>query len=508
MSRVITGKITVKGDLVADAPLSVGGSGVGDQVDLDVAVDGEGTYCIPGTSLAGPMRAWLAENIESDENVKDDIVSGLFGYIDDNNGQASPLFIEDSSVESAENVIRERRHGIKIQENTGTTKEGFFYTHALLPKGTRFPLVMELDLVESKSESENASYDENTKRRVAALGRIIEALQNGEVRFGACKTRGFGKLKLENLEVGYYDFSDPKALDAWLDGDCAPESGMEIFGKFFKPEVEDKEKDKCRHEIKIGWEPASAIMVKSGKDGMDAAMLPLMSGCSGGLVPVIPGASLKGGLRAQAQKILNTLFSCNEHTDEDAPHLKLVKELFGTTQNAGRLGVQDVYCRLEKPISNENWLEEKADALERFGQKQQHVAIDRFTGGASDGALYSARPVKKSLSWDPIQLTLDLSERKAECPEKKAASSEKKVSFTEEQKNILKAFVKLLIRDLKDGYIPVGFGSRRGLGEIKVTEEVQYLDFPGDTALQSVWDSFVQSGGRFNTAQGEEQKNV
>ena len=504
MSRTIGGKITVRGYLVADAPLSVGGSGVGDQVDLDVALDGDGAYYIPGTSLAGPMRAWLTENVKGDENVKDVIVRDLFGYIDENKGQASPLFIEDSSVESAENTIRERRHGIKIQENTGTTKEGFFYTRALLPKGTRFRLEMELDLL----KPEKNSGDEKTKSSAAvALKLVIEALQNGEIRFGACKTRGFGKLTLENLQVNYYDFSDTNALDAWLDGKDAPQNGTGIFDKFFKSERLEV-KGKCCHEIKIDWEPASPIMVKSGKDGMDADMLPLMSGCSGGLVPVIPGASLKGALRAQARKILNTLFSCNEHTNDDATHLELVYELFGSTESAGRLGVQDVYCRLEEPISNENWLEENTDALNKFSEKQQHVAIDRFTGGASEGALYSARPVQESLSWDPIQLTLDLSERKAEYPEKKAASSDKKIPFTEEQKNILKAFVKLLIRDLKDGYIPIGFGSRRGLGEISVPGEVQYPDFPDDSTLQSAWDSFVRSGGKFDIAQGKEQKNV
>ena len=57
MSRRRIGKVCVRGELVARTPVSVGGMGAGEHVDLDVAVDGSGRFYIPGTSLAGPMRA-------------------------------------------------------------------------------------------------------------------------------------------------------------------------------------------------------------------------------------------------------------------------------------------------------------------------------------------------------------------------------------------------------------------------------------------------------------------
>ena len=43
-------------------------------------------------------------------------------------------------------AVRERRHGIVLREDTGTVAYGFFYTRGLLPRGTRFPLEMELDI--------------------------------------------------------------------------------------------------------------------------------------------------------------------------------------------------------------------------------------------------------------------------------------------------------------------------------------------------------------------------
>ena len=76
MSRRRIGKVCVRGELVARTPISVGGMGAGEHVDLDVAVDGSGKFYIPGTSLAGPMRAWLTQNLASAE-----LPDELFGFI-------------------------------------------------------------------------------------------------------------------------------------------------------------------------------------------------------------------------------------------------------------------------------------------------------------------------------------------------------------------------------------------------------------------------------------------
>ena len=132
MSRRIVGKVRIRGNLVAQTPISVGGLGAGEHVDLDVAVDGAGRFYIPGTSLAGPMRAWLSENVESEK-----LLDELFGFIEqtEDKGQASSLFIEDSPAQGA---VRERRHGIALREDTGTVADGFFYTRGLLEAEKRF----------------------------------------------------------------------------------------------------------------------------------------------------------------------------------------------------------------------------------------------------------------------------------------------------------------------------------------------------------------------------------
>lgn len=466
MSRKISSKIIVKGTLTALTPISVGGLGGGDHVDIELAEDASGAYCIPGTGLAGPMRAWLEERAD------DDIVKELFGYIKPGgeDGAASSLFIEDSRVDGS--VIRERRHGISIDAESGTTKKGFFYTRALLPRGTCFPLNMELDI-----------FDEADKKEVieSALSGILTALQRGEIRFGACKTRGMGRVKLDNLNINRYDFvSDPAALDNWLNDNPSSSRGDADMLSEFSCSSEGAD----IFETDIPWRAVSPIMVKAGRDGIETDMLPLMSGVGGEkIAPVIPGSSLKGVLRSQAERILRTIF---DGENENAK--KLVDNIFGSEDNAGLLSVDDVYYNTADDIRLSDWLsEENLDKTPT--EKHQYVAIDRFTGGASDGALYSARPVKASADspsskgkWDPIHMALRLPKGSKKASRITAA-----------------ALIKLLLRDMRDGYISIGFGSRRGMGAVTADMDAAVCGmgehFPSVSELQSAWDEFVRTNG-------------
>lgn len=494
MSRKIIGKVCVRGDLVAQTPISVGGLGAGEHVDLDVAVDGAGRFYIPGTSLAGPMRAWLSENVESEK-----LLDELFGFIEqtEDKGQASSLFIEDSPAQGA---VRERRHGIALREDTGTVADGFFYTRALLPRGTRFPLEMELDI----DKSIDKSPESGTEHPAGALALLLKALCEGKVRFGACKTRGMGALRLEGLRVDYYDFvKDTGALDRWLATGGSSEDRrslwldreLKLLERFGTP----KRRERHLFEVLIHWRALSPVMVKAGRDGAETDMLPLMSGVggTGKIAPVIPGSSVKGTLRAQARRILHTLFDPKgEKRSEKPKYLDLLDALFGSAERAGRLSVNDIYYRPGEPVSPDAWLKEDAGALNAVTERRQHVAIDRFTGGASEGALYSVRPVRRDKGnqeggWEPIRLSLDLS------------------GFSEKQVCTALALLKLLLRDLRDGYLPIGFGSRRGLGEIVVPEGgIRYLDFPSDAELQLAWNAFVDEGGAFSPQQEEANGGV
>lgn len=435
MSRKITAKISVKGTLKAATPLSVGGSGVGEHVDIELATDGAGKCYIPGTSLAGAIRSWLERH---------GCKNHFFGETD---GEASRVYVNDAPIYGA---IKERRHGISINDDTGTVsgREGFLYTRAILPRGTSVPFSLELDAI---SENDGS---------VMAL--VVKALEAGEIRFGGCRARGMGRMYLTGTEINFYDFAnDDTALDLWLEN--SP-SAINSLDSFIMPKLND---EKSFH-VKINWKPEANLMVKSGLDGISTKIMPLVSGVGEGLAPVISGTSLKGIFRAHARKILSTVL-------EDGAS-KILDDIFGDKDRVGRLMIDDVYCN-NQPVPFEDWITEDAAALDRITSENQHVAIDRFTGGASQGALYNARPVKSSCAWEPIIITLD--------------------SYPEIPEETLKqelALLKLLVRDFSEGYISVGFGSRRGLGRISRDIEAEYMNFPPDDELQESWNKFLRGG--------------
>ena len=436
MSRRIYGKITVSGTLEAVSPVSCGGTGAGEHVDLELAEDGTGRAYIPGTSIAGALRGWLCGHGIPDE---------VFGGSDTG---ASLLAVSDAP---ALNPSRERRHGIAIDRGTGTARDEAFYTRAILPKGTRFALDMELDLTGPDWSG------------AGVLAVIAGALAEGNIRFGSCRTRGMGVMLLKDAEINCYDFiNDPEALDLYLE--CQPSANNSLDG-FTKPPLNDG----GTISISIPWRPVTPLMVKSGRDGIEADMLPLMSGTGEGISPVIPGSSLKGVFRAQAEKILCTIFSGDRGQE-------IISDMFGSQSSKGRLMFKDVYCT--ENVSAEGWLEEDADTLDAVTEKEYHTAIDRFTGGASESALYSARPVKASKVWDRITITLDTAE---------AGERTIKAEL---------ALLKLIIGDIAAGRVTLGFGTLRGLGRIELAGEAEGL--PETSELIDAWRQFIANGGSLN----------
>ena len=80
----LTAKIIAEGELVLDAPLLIGSGGgeEGNQIDIHVLRDKDGIPYIPGTSLAGVLRAFVEA---------DDAKTGalIFGTLQDSHGKAA-----------------------------------------------------------------------------------------------------------------------------------------------------------------------------------------------------------------------------------------------------------------------------------------------------------------------------------------------------------------------------------------------------------------------------------
>ncbi len=461
MARKIKSRWHIKGTLVAETPLHVGGMGSDPLVDLSLAVDGQGSYYIPGTSLAGALRGWMTRTGSKETQQGESEIDKLWGFqqAKGDGGHASFIVVEDAPIKTRFTEIRD---GVGIDRVSGTAAEGIKFDRAVLPKGTEIPLELTIEDPDRYMASSELALD------------TLIALEQGEISIGGAKTRGLGRVKLKDLKVIEQDFASFKGILQTLRGTGDP------------VELDRRESSAIRSRmgISIHWQPIGPVMVKAEAEGNAVDMLPLTSRMEGGSLSfVIPGSSIKGSLRSQAERIMRTLLQQDIPNDEDSKQrflsqtkgLPLIRELFGEAARMGEnensmreqlgylgsLKIDDCYTQSVR-LSSEQWQaiftaedsQQLVSALNNanLNQTQQafHVAIDRWTGGAADGFLYSAlEPM--GIAWDPIQLRLDLDR-----------AGESRLSVV--------ALLLFLIRDLAKGRIPIGFGVNRGYGAIEITQ--------------------------------------
>lgn len=197
------------------------------------------------------------------------------------------------------------------------------------------------------------------------------------------------------------------------------------------------------------------LLVKTGyATVIGADMAPVETYRNGHKEVFLPGSSLKGVFRSHIEKIVNSIqaqVACNpfEKSDDDlyrafcgsqpgmsakTPGPDVYRNscptcrLFGSTQSAGRLAIQDAY------------LIDDGKTLRRI-EHRDNVGIDRLTGGAKPGAKFDLEAVTAGTTFSTmIHLR----------------------NFEIWQLGML--FV--IIKDLEDELMYIGSGRSRGLGKI------------------------------------------
>lgn len=324
MARKIRSRYKITGNLTTISPIHIGGVGGNADTDMALAVNGEGKFYLPATSLAGALRAYMA-------TLNSKITNKIWGFQEKegDNGHASFVIVEDAVINSA---IVEIRDGVAIDRYSGTAAEGMKFDRAILPKGVKIPisLILERDAKLSDSEWQECQN---------AFAQLITALEEGEIYLGGAKSRGLGRVKLYDTRIIEEDLLSPAGILNILKN----QEKTVNWGKVYASG------QNCQNklDITIKWSPIGSVMVKSEGDGMAVDILPLVSGVSGGLTFVIPGSSLKGVWRSQAERIIRTV--CNHslnYEDKDKfdqqVKLELIKTLFGAPaeldENQNQLG--------------------------------------------------------------------------------------------------------------------------------------------------------------------------
>ncbi len=426
------------------------GTGRGDAlVDDTVVHDVSGRAIVPGTTLAGLLRALSAR-----------MGSGWEERLWGSTEGASPVVVDDAVIDLGGRGIGTRA-GIAIDRHTGAVAHGALYEHAVVPAGARLMLRLETDDAGLESD----------------LLELLGAVRAGGLRAGRATTRGMGRLVADtHVLVGRIDRGDATDLVQAARGATGRTESVGLVPRPL-PGMTD---------ITIEWTGPLPVLSRDPRPAGQVDALPLLieaidpDGAPAGHRLALPGSSIKGALRAHAERIVRTVEGREE--GEDLPFVDL---LFGSAKNdgSGRRGAVHVDDCLSSgrvdPVELAGLDPRAPDARVAVNDGEggpagevlvaHHVAIDRWTGGAADGKLFDVAEAR-GIAWEPIHLSLD------ETLLARQLTGDVKVPLGTEDAGLAAAGLLLLaIEDLAMGRIPLGGLVTRGRGSV-VVESMRWGD--------------------------------
>ena len=438
--------------LEAVTPLSIGSGNKDIKTDSVVAKDVNGLPYIPATTLAGLIRHSLPE----DEQRK------WMGYQTKEESFGSQLILSEAKILSEfgkpidglnpnEDKITEFCQQLPIRQHVrinhqGTAEKNGKFDEEIVPKGMRFCFEMELMSEEDDNE---------------IMDKILSTIQSNGFRIGSGSRSGFGQISIVSILHKKLDLSIPEDLKLYL----SKSSSLEKIWEGFEPYTlaENTNTDYISYELTL--QPTDFMFFGAGfgdeHSDMTFVREPVIEWHNDDRaciiekekVILIPGSSVKGALAHRTAYHYNKLKGCfadGKSAEELQEHVgkknKAVRLLFGSEgdkrgkdKKRGNILISDI---IKIPT-------------EEFEKKVlNHVKIDRFTGGAVPGALFSEEVLYSPKTFFTLKLLLY-----------KAAITEGKEN-KENKEDILKAF-EAALTDLCKGYLPLGGGVNRGNGTFK-----------------------------------------
>lgn len=426
--RLLAARWVIQGRLTLKTALHLGG-GEGEHVDMPVLRDARtGQPLLPGTTLAGALRSALSDHLAGYCEPEPSEVSQLFGGDrGEDDGTQSPLIIFDAVGELRYKGGFEIRDGVAISPSTGIAEDHKKFDFEVLPAGTTFPL--RLDLLVPSEADEQALLEH--------LAAALDTFSRGDHGLGLRRTRGLGEVSAQWTATRYELSTRPGWL-TWARADHEPQLSARLAPIYKALEsAQDRLKLKrladarSRARITLMLQIKHDLLVRSEGTTPDA---PDVSHLHSGGEPILPGTSLAGVMRAQALRIAQLVRA----TQGDAQ--QWVDRLFGP-RFEGLRAAEQFKARASRLRVGEAKIETSQS------QRQNRVAIDRFTGGVVDGALFDEQPEVGGRA----TLTLEL---------------------REPQPGEL-GLVLLVVKDLLDGRLSVGGTSSVGRGFLTGTATVE-----------------------------------
>jgi len=427
----------------AETPLKVGSNASDFLQDSPIQKDWNGLPIILGTSIAGVLR----KDFKGDKNK-------LFGDENSNNKDAkgSELIISnalllDENKKVCEELLLEKTPFLKLFDNLpirehtaindkGVAKEHSKFDEEVVYKGTRFKFSIEM------IEDEKKSFEA-----------ILNLLHSNAFRLGGGSTKGFGKIKVIEIKTQSYTIDTYENYSSSLNHPLGSEASASPKGGAKAPHPID---DKNYIKYTLNIEPEDFFIFGSGFGDSDADATPVYERVIDYKIKdltknqiLIPASSIKGALAHR------TAFYYNKKMMEDGKDYKQV----GENNDA----VKAIFGH-KKEFLNGTELGQKgkiliSDCFKLNREKTKvfdHVAIDRFTGGAIDGALFQEKTIAQKDEWE-IEILLEKYQKDTKL------SNEENQEEKNKYDKVIKAF-EYALKDICNGMLPLGGMTTKGHG--------------------------------------------
>lgn len=394
------------------SPLSIS-NGTSDATDSDVLLDAFGAPFIPGTSLAGAFR----NDLQMDRDAE-----CFLGFSKAEDGRMSQLYIQDVFLAHSKRTVRD---GIRLNEGK-TVERGGKFDREIVETGAAGWLFMELILRDGIKGAEQFTKYVNT---------ILCDIQSGQIRIGANKNRGFGRICITELYEKHFKNTD---VDEWLEFLEDTHRIENYRNGEQKKSFDDWKAERERLEnnrylkITIPLEVDGGISIRRYSAEPGKADYEHIT-CNG--EPVIPGSSWNGAIRGRALRMLRDLqaASAQEYIDEWFGYVDQDKDKDMAWQSHIVVG--------ESVVKGAEWL------------PVARTRINRFTAAASDGGLY--QELSCFCGTTSLEILVDRGMKNYEA---------------------CVALLDFVWRDIQKGYLAVGGQVAVGRGLFRGNGQVSYSD--------------------------------
>lgn len=417
----------------------------------------DGSFVIPGTSLAGVLRS-LVERLSARTCCIDEgpgrrgdaacgcAACGLMGDVRVGSRAALPsrVLVRDAVLTGANLRVSD---GVAIERVRRAAADARkFDQEEIAPGATLTIAIIGRDL----------SADE-----LAWVGAALRLIGAGELPLGGRVAQGFGRLagasptcRRRNLSTASH------VLAAVVHGSDADAAWPEAVEPFPGKDVRLPGATAIEFEAMIATDATLLVAdpAEATATGFDRAPR------GGAAAPELPGTSFRGVLRSQAERILRSLSenaACDPTDGNDC--------CVSSERRARKHGQPFERCLACHLFGNEEWagwLQIRVDRVDGGRPVPfDHVAIDRFTGGARDRLKFDALATRGA-TW---RVRLEITD------------------VPDGDRAWVRGLLALALGDIHDGRARLGHGGARGHGHLRIKGAPDFGE-PLEPCVRALWN--------------------